>query len=220
MTLFGISEKKKRGIVVPVMALAVCAVAMVGLGFAIQTSVTSNVNNLQSLMIDLDDTYNGFSADGPDASKVDELFKLEVFTNNGVYSGTVSDVASPVKTVSGGKAYMKIFGNISDVTLKVKANNGLSGATKVNLSVYAIGENGVRSGSAIATVELSDDNEKLFNMVDSNKINCDTVYWVEISSIVNGDKTVLIDPSAETCSDASHIPDNMVLSLTFTAKSA
>ena len=83
MTLFGNNERKKRGLVVPVMALAVCAVAMVGLGFAINSSVTSNSNDVEELMIDMMSLKTG---ENSNYSTLDGSGKPGNGTVNGIYN--------------------------------------------------------------------------------------------------------------------------------------
>ena len=61
------------------MALAVCAVAMVGLGFALETTVTSDGNDVERLMIDLDSKAIDLRDQiTPDEDPVDNLFDMEI----------------------------------------------------------------------------------------------------------------------------------------------
>ena len=118
MTLFGISEKKKRGIVVPVMALAVCAVAMVGLGFALETSVTSSSNDVQILAIDLEDSFDGFNGQkSPDKDSVNKLFKPTISTKKSTNASNETVIQYMLES---GSAYLKVFDNtVDDATLRV-----------------------------------------------------------------------------------------------------
>lgn len=71
----------KRAIMVPVMTLAVCAIAMVGLGFALTTSVTSNSNTVEKLMIDLDNSPTALVEQKQvDNTSVNGLFSIKMST--------------------------------------------------------------------------------------------------------------------------------------------
>lgn len=119
MTLFGMSEKKKRGIVVPVMALAVCAVAMMGLGFALETSVTSNSNDIQQLAIDLDSEKSDLEADkSVDETSVNALFNFTVSTQKTTTEGGTKIIYK----LNTGKAYFKVFGNVTEATLNISTS--------------------------------------------------------------------------------------------------
>ena len=115
MTLFGMNDKKKRGIVVPVMALAVCAVAMVGLGFALETSVTSDLNVENVLMIDLAKEQGDLGDTSPSPNTADSVldFGLQTIKKTENSSTTVS------YSIEGGEAYLKIYGNTASVNLTV-----------------------------------------------------------------------------------------------------
>ena len=178
------------------------------------------MNSIQSLMIDLDSSYNGFDGNGPDSTKVDELFSLEIKTDKGTESSEVNGAPTVTQTATGGKAYLKIFGNVSDITLEVTANSGLGEGNSVVFNLYAIGATGDRSGTPIATATIdAEDVAASFNKFEgAPAITSDTVYWVEITSITSSQGVVMINHSTGTCTGGSSIPDDMKLSLTFTAQ--
>ena len=183
MTLFGISEKKKRGIVVPVMALVVCSVAMVGLGFALETSVTSSSNAVQSLMVDLDDHASDLGEQNgkPDSDKVDGLFSIGIST-------TKQDVNSgnPVQTtITGGKAYLEVFGNVDSIDIFVIGNSLPSGVS-VSFAIYTVSGENKSSANGVATISADDSEATEFNGTYASS----TVYWVEITSITSNGKTI------------------------------
>lgn len=174
MTLFGMSEKKKRGIIVPVMALAVCAVAMVGLGFALQTSVSSSNNVVGQLMIDLDEKVNGFDSDGPDTSKVDALLSPAIRT---VKTGGDSPVVT--KYLDSKVAYMKIYGNITD-DIKLKVDVTGMGSGKVESLTLTVKE----GETTIATANVSYPNvNSTFVMESDQKFVCNGVYSVQVTAV-------------------------------------
>lgn len=159
MTLFGMNEKKKRGIVVPVMALAVCAVAMVGLGFALETSVTSGTNDLEKLMIDLDDNYDDINIQtSPDEDDVNSLFDYEITTEKTTTSSNPATTTLKC-TMSSGWSYVKVFGNISGFTLSAKMSfpNATLPVTTTDivLGLYATDSSGDIDGNRLAKAILN-----------------------------------------------------------------
>ena len=79
------NEKKKRTLVVPVMMLAICAIAMIELGFSISTSVSSENNAVEKLMVDLNnDSSDLNNATEPLADSVNGLLNIELSTDKKV----------------------------------------------------------------------------------------------------------------------------------------
>ena len=170
MTLFGMNEKKKRGIVVPVMALAVCAVAMVGLGFALQTNVTTESNTVSVFQIDLNDDSSVWNTNN-------------AVTNNPV-NGVLSVIMTSHKTTNGGltydydgTTYLKIFSNLtgySNPTTSVKFTESTGKITDVTIK---ISKGGVAVESPITIANGSTE--------DLPQLDINTVYKVEIVGITS-----------------------------------
>ena len=113
-------NNKKRAFLVPVMTLAVCAIAMVGLGFAITSTVTTETNTAAELMIDLNekntyfDTETGLGHDKPGDDEVNSKLSINICNNKIEGDSQI--------TVTGGYAFIKVYGNLASYTLKVEAN--------------------------------------------------------------------------------------------------
>ena len=156
MTLFGMNEKKKRGIIVPVMALAVCAVAMVGLGFAITSTVTTSNNEAADLMIDVSQYYSYFAAGGdgeksPSTGPVDGILSVRSYNEK-------IETNPGIKT-EGGYAFIKVYGNVdkSNYKLKVETSSDMQGAV-LSLFFLTFGEDqttveGISPAYATATID-------------------------------------------------------------------
>lgn len=241
----------KRAIMVPVMTLAVCAIAMVGLGFALTTSVTSNSNTVEKLMVDLDDDYAALKGQAdPDNEDVNGLFSIGVETvkmtataakseNTTTYSATIDSTMIVVtktdstytvkigettysgddvkaksventtvvtcivgnityetvipssgnattsaitKTITGGSAFIKVFGNKDVKTLTVSNNS----AVDVVFTLYTVTyENDkITNITAYSTATLtSSDSESPYSADFTNKPITNTTYLVAITQI-------------------------------------
>ena len=187
-------NNKKHAFMVPVMTLAVCAIAMVGLGFSLSSTVTSDSNAVEDLMIDMSNELSYFQGSGggathPGTSQVNDLLGITL-------TNTKTNNVHGIK-VTGGAAYMKVYGNIaSGITLKVKAaaETNTTAPTSLTITLYtlsdtvmtSVGE--VKYGSGNSTLE----NEVTFAMMNTSaqpttlentNIVCGQVYVVAITEI-------------------------------------
>ena len=223
MTLLGMSEKKKRGIILPVMALAVCAVAMVGLGFALETTVTSGGNDVERLMIDLDSKAIDLRDQiTPDDDPVDNLFDMEIVSNKD-NSGTSYYLSSDYTFV---KVYSNVNDKKADLEVKVSGtgNAGIATSsvtvTKIKISLYTVGdltgvnqETGVNIQTSLTTVEVSLGTESYTEI--KTGISCNTVYALKITEVTTSDGKKIGIASAAT--ELPDIGKDLSLSLDFRA---
>lgn len=118
-------NNKKRAFLVPVMTLAVCAIAMVGLGFALTTSVTSDSNRAEILTVDLDSTTAGLG-NQIDNTDVNKLLNFTIATEKSTTSPTENgnDGSTTVKyTLDKGQTYLKVYSNsTTNTTGKITIN--------------------------------------------------------------------------------------------------
>lgn len=205
----------KRAIMVPVMTLAVCAIAMVGLGFALQTSVTSDSNTFEKLMIDLDSVKSDLeSQTKPDSTGVNGLFDIKISTEKSSETKPDGSQDSTItQTIDNSDQYLKIFGNIPAVTLSVKVD-GLSNDTgKVkSIDIYITGTHG--SGESETTIEKTMTLTAAENTKTFEDLKCGIVYTVKITQIngknvTGGSSTPLFD---------NDITEEVNLSFEFTAE--
>ena len=107
-------EETSRRLAVPVLTIAVCAMAMIGFGFALTTDVTSE-SDVGVFQVDLSDDYATISA----AKSVSEGTSV-----NKVFDGYVQSSKAGNGTVTyrliGAEAYLKVFGDSgANVVLKM-----------------------------------------------------------------------------------------------------
>ena len=188
------NERKKRGIIVPVVTLAVCAIAMVGLGFAISSSVVSDNNAVEELMIDMSADKAYFGTDGagkkiPGNGVVDGILKLEIYNNKKTKIENGVAVVDPGIEATGGFAYMKIYGNIADVTLKASCvQEGVPANVGITLTLYDV------SGTTLKKVASSTlTGDGAFSVEEGETIQCDTIYGVAVTSLDGSQFTYGID---------------------------
>ncbi|MBQ8373255.1 MAG: hypothetical protein IJX35_02960 [Candidatus Methanomethylophilaceae archaeon] len=191
------------------MTLAVCAIAMVGLGFALTTSVTSNSNAVEKLMIDLDEDYDDINGQtAPDETDVNSLFDYRITSTKS--SNTNDDSVTINYKLNSDDSYLKVFSNVDGkkATLKV-SGKGISVKpteeqasfegliTKVVLGLYESKSNGTTNGTAIAYATITSStvvgSEAIFGNSSTNEsgetifTKCDvtegTVYIVKIDKI-------------------------------------
>lgn len=204
---------------VPVMTLAVCFIAMVGLGFALATSVTSSTNDLEKLMIDLDSDYDNINGQyAPDDTDVNSLFDYRIIT--GKTSDTNAGTITIKYKLDSKESYLKVFSNVGGkkATLKV-SGDGLAESdtttagsiTKVVLGLYSVnvsvnGESVTETHSLMATAEVSKGSDNAFESSPATtggfKVNANTIYMVKIDKItidgityVSGDSGITITKS-------------------------
>lgn len=204
----------KRAIMVPVLTLAVCAIAMVGLGFALTTSVTSNSNTVEKMMIDLDNNYSNLhSQEAPDETDVDKLFTMKFKSEK--------DGATTYYKLQNDITYVKIFSNVSGATatLSVTAKTGSTIGSETNnivsfdIALYNVNNDG-SLGSPIDAVRVSSVDNKI-SFTGTLGTGVDSVYALKITSI-----TVKAESGNLEYTEISHITTNPVVNtlvLEFTA---
>lgn len=172
------SEEKRKKLIVPAIALMMCAVAMVGIGFAMQSTVTSNNNITVNDFIanvgdygDLEGNYIG--------SDVNNKFSFTVEKTN-VKVGT--DNTYKYKIVEGeGQSYIKVKGT-GNYTLNVKTS--ISGLT---ISFYETSSGGATNGGAIASIQESiESGSTAKNGNDDFKFSTNSIYKICIEDIKDG----------------------------------
>lgn len=169
----------KRAIMVPVVTLAVCAIAMVGLGFALTTSVTSSGNDTEVLLVDLAGTEAKLGVNGP--SGTNSSNEALNFGIKSTKSGT-----SVTYTVEGGQAFLRIYGNLTGVQLKASVTGGTN-ITEVGLTLYSTtGDAGSLSiDQKVATLKANGTSSAFKDATNESNdasLSCGT-YIVKITSI-------------------------------------
>lgn len=204
------NERRKRGIIVPVVTLAVCAIAMVGLGFAISSSVVSDNNAVHELMIDMsaDKAYfetGGAGEKNPGNGDVNGILGLSVSNKK---TGT-----NPGIEATGGFAYMKIYGNMQNVTLKANAQpNGSPASVSATLTLYDVSGTTLEK-VATATIAAG---EVDFSKETGKKIECGKIYAVAITGLDGSTFTYGIDGNIQNV-DLSGTTNVKEMTYTFTA---
>lgn len=162
----------KSAIMVPIVTLAVCAIAMVGLGFALTTSVTSNTNAVEKLMIDMSSTENGLGQNAPTSTPVDTILKIGIKTDkDSQHNGLVYSIDENNK----GEAFIKIYGNTGITKLSVTVTDTETTEdvpNSVKLALYT-----TDGDQRISEADISG-GEAVFTNV--NALSCGTVYKVKI----------------------------------------
>lgn len=164
----------KRAIMVPVMTLAVCAIAMVGLGFALSSTVTSDNNTAAELMIDMNESNTYFETGGagetsPGNGEVNSKLSLSI-TNKKTES-------TPGIEVKGGYAFIKVYGNVDETSYKLKVSSTTSNAPDVTFTLYTCSVSGNKATlTPYATTTLT-------HGEFSATPECNTVYVVAITKI-------------------------------------
>ncbi len=187
---------------VPVMTLAVCAIAMVGLGFALTTSVTTEKNVVGKLMVDISSSTE--PSDWKEPVDENDISNLLSF---GIQSVKKKDTLDPTKYVVSKylvskDAKLKIFGNMTDLTLKVSVKGmAATTETKKEVSEMTITITGTGENSAFtATAELVQSNNytAIFGQTGGTcTLSSNEVYKVQVTKI-NGVDIGELDSSEET----------------------
>lgn len=186
------NERRKRGILVPVVTLAVCAIAMVGLGFAISSSIVSDSNAVEELMIDMSADKAYFDTaetegtiggkDKPGSGNVNGILGLNVYNGK---TGT-----NPGIKATGGFAYMKIYGNVTNVTLNAEAQPiGSLAGVSATLALYDASGTTLQK-VATATITAG---EATFAVDSGKKIECGKIYAVAITGLNGSTFTYGVD---------------------------
>ena len=107
-------EETNRRLAVPVLTIAVCAMAMIGFGFALTTDVTSE-SDVGVFQVDLSDDYATISAA---KSVADETSVNKVF--DGYVQSSKAGNGTVTYRLIGAEAYLKVFGDSgANVVLKM-----------------------------------------------------------------------------------------------------
>ncbi|WP_400230470.1 hypothetical protein [Methanomethylophilus alvi] len=107
-------EETSRRLAVPVLTIAVCAMAMIGFGFALTTDVTSE-SDVGVFQVDLSDDYATISAA---KSVADETSVNKVF--DGYVQSSKAGNGTVTYSLIGAEAYLKVFGDSgANVVLKM-----------------------------------------------------------------------------------------------------
>lgn len=167
----------KSAIMVPIVTLAVCAIAMVGLGFALTTSVTSNTNTVEKLMIDLDSSFDTIGTQHvPDDTDVNSLFDYRITSEK-----STTSTSTVIKYKLDSRAsYLKIFSNVTSkqATLDVSGTGvSASGITEVVLGLYQVGSGGT-IGSLVQQATIGSSTGGSFGTVSA-----DTIYIVKVDKV-------------------------------------
>lgn len=174
-------DEKDRKLMIPVAAILMSVVALVGIGYAtITSSVTSENNDVTDnfFTIDIQDTAPT-SWNSVTTNSADNAFDGTLTTSNNKVGNTPG-----VSTSYDGTAYLKAFNKESGsddttaFTLKVTPTN-LNAAT---IEMYIVSEGEVR-GENVATATISGDGEVSFSSVGSNTLKTNTVYEVVITTL-------------------------------------
>lgn len=203
----------KRAIMVPVMTLAVCAIAMVGLGFALQTSVTSDSNTFEKLMIDLDKDESALrNQTAPDSTGVNGLFNIEISTTKTSTGAGDSQSSTITQTLTNTDQYLKIFGNIPKVKLSVAVDGLLTEAGKISsieMKILKTGGDDAVAETIILEKSTSDTVSGTFNA----DLKCGIVYTIQITKINGADVT-----NGTSTLFTNNITEPVSLDFTFTAE--
>lgn len=209
------NERRKRGIIVPVVTLAVCAIAMVGLGFAITSSVVSDSNAVEELMIDMSADKAYFDTaeiggtpggkDKPGSGNVNGILGLKVYNDK---TGT-----NPGFKATGGFAYMKIYGNVTNFTLNAEAQPiGSPASVSATLALYDASGKTLQK-VATATITAGD---ATFVVDSGKKIECGKIFAVTITGL-NGSTFTYGDDGKITSTTVSGTTNITNVKYTFTA---
>lgn len=164
-------EETSRRLAVPILTIAVCAMAMIGFGFALTTDVTSE-SDIGVFQVDLSDDYATISA----ADKVSDETGV-----NKVFDGYVQSSKAGNGTVSyklvGAEAYLKVFGDDGvNVVLKMTTTDS---AHKYVVNLYTT--DGSVDTSVQEGVVVTNAGVQFTNPVTPNTV----VYKVKITDILD-----------------------------------
>lgn len=166
-------EETSRRLAVPVLTIAVCAMAMIGFGFALTTDVTSE-SDVGVFQVDLSDDYATISAA---KSVADETSVNKVFDGY-VQSSKAGDGTVTYRLI-GAEAYLKVFGDSgANVVLKMTTADSTH---KYVVSLYTT--DGTTDTLVQGGVVVTNAGVQFTNPVTPN----DVVYKVKITDIQNAD---------------------------------
>lgn len=203
----------KRAIMVPVMTLAVCAIAMVGLGFALTTSVTSNSNNVEYYMIDISDTS---TLDGiPSGNHVNGLFNVTLQSET--LNGSVK------YKLDSKEAYIRAFSNatpLPDSKLYVTSGNEIGTDKNIKSIKMTLYDN---SKNPVAFAEMTSGEDAVFKNINNQgefSFVCNTTYSLKVTQIVDKNNNTIGLEGFTTEGQSTSIAQNTSLVFTFKAMSS
>ncbi|WP_400232088.1 hypothetical protein [Methanomethylophilus alvi] len=165
-------EETSRRLAVPVLTIAVCAMAMIGFGFALTTDVTSE-SDVGVFQVDLSDDYATISA----AKSVADVTSVNKVFDGYVQSSKAGDGTVTYRLI-GAEAYLKVFGDDgANVVLKMTTTDSTH---KYVVSLYTT--NGTTDAPVQEGVVVTNAGVQFTNPVTPN-----TVYKVKITDIQNAD---------------------------------
>ncbi|WP_400234735.1 hypothetical protein [Methanomethylophilus alvi] len=166
-------EETNRRLAVPVLTIAVCAMAMIGFGFALTTDVTSE-SDVGVFQVDLSDDYATISAA---KSVADETSVNKVF--DGYVQSSKAGNGTVTYRLIGAEAYLKVFGDDgANVVLKMTTTDSTH---KYVVSLYTT--DGTTDTPVQEGVVVTNAGVQFTNPVTPNT----TVYKVKITDIQNAD---------------------------------
>lgn len=166
-------EETNRRLAVPVLTIAVCAMAMIGFGFALTTDVTSE-SDVGVFQVDLSDDYGAISA----AKSVSEGTSVNKVFDGYVQSSKAGN-GSVTYNLIGAEAYLKVFGDDGvNVVLKMTTTDS---AHKYVVSLYTT--DGTTDTPVQEGVLVTDAGVQFTDPVTPNTV----VYKVKITGIQNAD---------------------------------
>ena len=164
-------EETNRRLAVPILTIAVCAMAMIGFGFALTTDVTSE-SDIGVFQVDLSDDYATISA----ADKVSRGTGVNKVFDGYVQSSKAGDGTVSYKLV-GAEAYLKVFGDDGvNVVLKMTTTDS---AHKYVVNLYTT--DGSVDTSVQEGVVVTNAGVQFTNPVTPNTV----VYKVKITDILD-----------------------------------
>lgn len=166
-------EETSRRLAVPVLTIAVCAMAMIGFGFALTTDVTSE-SDVGVFQVDLSDDYATISAA---KSVADETSVNKVF--DGYVQSSKAGNGTVTYSLIGAEAYLKVFGDSgANVVLKMTTTDSTH---KYVVSLYTT--DGTTDSLVQGGVVVTNAGVQFTDPVTPN----DVVYKVKITGIQNAD---------------------------------
>lgn len=138
------SGSKKKKLLVPIIALMLCAVAVIGAGYAYQSSVSVQNNTVEGGSLVVETETASFLTDGaPDV----------IFTQDKVYDKTAGTSKVSIKAAGAGDAITDSSGTPVSMTIGAGASASLLGSAKVTIT----NNSGKAVTSLTAKVTISED---------------------------------------------------------------
>lgn len=204
----------KKKLIVPIIAIMLCAVAVIGAGYAYQSSLSLKDNSLDGGNITV--TLNTGEGDAhpvfyKDDSKLDVVFtqKIVYAMNGGQYVPTVNTTANGVDTSNSSNLgtlsvkYSNTTGKnvYAYVSVKVSASSIMVGNTSLNLSSIVNGISISPIGGNTVNIGLSDMvTPKEFNLYGAHEL---------LGEIVEGNYSVVLNVNTDAFNEVGGDQDSM-----------